>query len=374
VQDFCPAQDGSNAAVTTPAEPTGESTGPEIPDFEKDAASITAYQEARQRFERREMQDAESKIRSQYAKRREAIRAEIAVAGSLLEQRVEKAQKALAAYARRYPKRMDRNKALKPSFMETLLSMGAAGRMYRATQRTAAEASDAHNLRRRKEHDEEELETQLKRALYLQEDSLKKRLTSQDGIDVFHKRPGVEILWKRVEEIRKERVTYLARLERGEVPPAEQRDRDFAERKIHPLEMPFAGVLITQIASYGDLHYVIVRDLEKQLFALPYDPRLEPLLDQVFDVFRLADTYEAKLRRGSDNKPFTALDHFFACFKDEETARHEYRKQRTQLRQPRDLPAMPLDNPADQATVDLLVAFARTIGPPAPASFSPPQA
>lgn len=367
---FCQAKDGPNIAVTPPPDPTG----PRIPDFEKDAAAISTYEEARQRFERRETQEAESEIRSQFAKRREAIRAEIAVAGSLLEQRVEKAQQALGAYAQRYPKRMERNRALKPSFLERLLSLGAASKLYRATVRAAAEASDTQSLRRRKEHDEEELEQQLKRALYLQEDALKKRLTSQDGIETFHRRPGVEILWKRVEEIRAERAAYAARLERGDVPANEQRDRDFAERKIRQLEQPFTGMLITRIASYGKLHYAIARDLDKKLYALPYDPRLEPLLDQVFDVFRLADTFQAKLHRGADNKPFTALDHFFACFKDEEDARREYRKQRTLLRQPRNLPTLPIENPADQALIELLANFARTIGPPAPASFSPPQA
>ena len=360
--------------MTSPNEPTNEPSGPVIPDFEKDAAAVASYQEARQRYERREAQDAESKIRSQFAKRREAIRAEIAVAGSLLDQRLEKAQQALGAYAKRYPKRIDRNKALKPSFWESLFSLGSASRMYRNVQRTQADVADSLTLRRRKEHDEEDLEQQLRRALYLQEDALKKRLGSPEGIDVFHKRPGVEILWQRVQEITAERRAYAGRLERGEVPATEQRDRDFAERKILHLEMPFSGVLIVQVASYGDSNYVIVRDKEKQLFALPYDPRLEPLMDQAFDAYRLADSFEAKLHRGPDGRPFTALDHFFACYKDEETARHEYRKHRTILRQPRDLQALRAEDPSDQTLIELLANFARTVRPPAPISFTPPQA
>jgi hypothetical protein len=365
--------------LTTPNEeshPTGPATDPGwvIPDFEKDAQTLSTYKEAKQRFERREQQDAESKVRSQFAKRREAIRAEIAVAGSLLEQRIEKAHKALTDYARRYPKNVDRTKPLKPSFMENLLSLGAAGRMYRAVNKANADAQEAQSLRRRKEHDEEELEQQLKRALYLQEDALKRRLGSPEMTDQFHRRPGVEELWQRVQEIQKERATYASRMALGEVSPQEQRERDWAERKVRHLEVPFSGMLIVEIKSYGDLHYFILRDKEKGLFSLPYDPRLEPLLDQVFDFYRIAESHEAKLHRAQDNRVFTALDHYFANFKDEEVARHEYRKARTLLRQPRDLPApTSIEEETDRTIVDVLANFVKTIGPPPVANFSPPQ-
>ena len=366
--------------MTTPNEeshPTGPATDPGwvIPDFEKDAQTLTTYKEAKQRFERREQQDAESKVRSQFAKRREAIRAEIAVAGSLLEQRIEKAHKALTDYARRYPKNVDRTKPLKPSFMENLLSLGAAGRMYRAVGKANADAQEAQSLRRRKEHDEEELEQQLKRALFLQEDAIKRRLGSPEMTDQFHRRPGVEELWQRVQEIQKERATYASRVALGEVSPQEQRERDWAERKVRHLEVPFSGMLVVEIKSYGELHYFILRDKEKGLFALPYDPRLEPLLDQVFDFYRIAESYEAKLHRAQDNRVFTALDHYFANFKDEEVARHEYRKARTVLRQPRDLPApASIEEEMERTIVDVLANFVKTIGPPQVANFTPPQA
>ena len=66
---------------------SNESTGPIIPDFEKDAQSIAAYDEARVRFERREAGDAESRTRNSFTKKRDAIRAEIAVAGGRVETR-----------------------------------------------------------------------------------------------------------------------------------------------------------------------------------------------------------------------------------------------------------------------------------------------
>jgi hypothetical protein len=344
-------------------------SGPQIPDFEKDAQSIAAYDEARLRYERREASDAESKTRAAFQKKRDAIRAEIAVAASLLEERRIKAQKAMAIFASRYPHRVDRNKPLKPSFWESLLSFGSAGRLYRRAIQTAADATAAQSLRRRKEHDEEELEQQLKRAIYLQEESIKKRMESAEGTDAFHARPGIAALHKRVEEIKAERAAYRARLEKGEVAPLEQRDREFLERKIGHLEAPFAGATIVRVVRYGELSYYLLRDLERHLLYLPYDPRLEPLIENVFDVYRLADAFEAKLTRGADGRPMPALQHYLTNYKDEEVARSEFRKARTALRTPRtDLPPMTLIDPNEQMLIDLLAGFARTLGPPSAAA------
>jgi hypothetical protein len=348
---------------------SNESTGPIIPDFEKDAQSIAAYDEARVRFERREASDAESRTRNSFNKKRDAIRAEIAVAASLLDERRIKAEKAFKIYAQRYPHRVDRNKPVKPSLWESLLSFGSAGRMYNRAVMTAADAIAAQTLRRRKEHDEEELEQQLKRALYLQEDAIKKKLEGAEGLAAFHARPGVGVLFKRVEEIKVERARYAQRLEKGEVPPAEQRDREFAERKISQLEAPFAGMTIVRVARYGALSYFLLRDLERKVYHLAYDPRLEPLIENVVDVYRIADSFEAKLSRGADGRPLAVADHYAANFKDEEVARSEYRRARTALRATRaDVPPMTFVEPAEQQLVDLLATFARTIGPGAMAA------
>jgi hypothetical protein len=346
-----------------------EGTGPVIPDFEKDAQSIAAYEDARVKYERREAGDAESRTRNSFAKKRDAIRAEIAVAASILDERKLKAEKAFKAYAIRYPHRVDRNKPMKPSIWESLLSFGMAGRMFNRAITCAAEAIAAQSLRRRKEHDEEELEQQLKRALYLQDEAIKKKLEGAEGVAAFHARPGVVVLHKRVEEIKFERARYAQRLEKGEVPPNEQRDREFAERKISQLEAPFAGITVIRVARYGSLSYFILRDLERKLYHLAYDPRLEPLIENVIDVYRLADSYETKLTRGNDGRPMVVADHYATNYKDEEVARSEYRRARTALRTPRtDLPPMTFVEAAEQQLVDLLAQFARTIGPGAMAA------
>jgi hypothetical protein len=348
---------------------SNESSGPVIPDFEKDAQSIAAYNDARIRYERHEAGDAESRTRNSFNKKREAIRAEIAVAASLLDERKLKAEKAFKTYAIRYPHRVDRNKPMKPSVWESMLSFGTAGRMFNRAVVTAADAIAAQTLRRRKEHDEEELEQQLKRALYLQEDAIKKKLEGPEGIAAFHARPGVAVLHKRVEEIKLERARYAQRLEKGEVPPQEQRDREFAERKIRQLEVPFTGLTIVRVARYGSLSYFLLRDLERKIYHLAYDPRLEPLIENVIDVYRLADSYEAKLCRGADGRPMAVADHYAANFKDEEVARSEHRRARTVLRTTRtDVPPMTFVEPPEQQLIELLATFARTIGPGAMAA------
>jgi hypothetical protein len=350
-----------------------DETGPHIPDFDKDAQALAAYDDARVRYERREATDAEARTRATFEKKREVIRAEIAVAASLLEERKIKAEREFKAYVSRYPKRIERNKPVKPSFWEQLFSFGAAGRMFNRAVQSAADALAAQSMRRRKEHDEEELEQQLKRALYLQEDAIKKKIESPDGIEAFHARPGVAVLWKRYQEIKAERARYAQRLERGEVPPDEQRDREFAERKVVQLEVPFAGVTIIRIVHYGQMMYFLLRDLERKLYHLAYDPRLEPLIDNVLDVYRLADAYEARLSRGADGRPMAVADHYATVFKDEEIAKLEHRKARTALRALRtELPPIMAIDAAESQLIELLANFARTLGPGAMSNLQTP--
>jgi hypothetical protein len=352
---------------------THDGTGPIIPDFEKDARSLAAYDEARVRYERREASDAAARTRNSFTKKRDAIRAEIAAAASILGERRITAEKALKTYANRYPQRVERNKPMKPSIWESLLSLGSAGRMFNLAVTTAADAVAAQTLRRRKEHDEEELEQQLKRALYLQEDAIKKKFEGPEGLQAFHARPGVGDLFTRVEEIKTERARYAQRLEKGEVPATERRDREFAERKISQLEVPFAALTIVGVARYGDLSYYLLRDLERKVYHLTYDPRLEPLIENVVDVYRLADSFETKLSRGVDGRPLAVADHYAANFEDAEVARSEYRRSRTALRAPRtDIPPMTSLEPDEARLVELLATFARTVGPSAMAHVLTP--
>src|ERR1700735_3764685 len=98
------------------------SLDPIIPDFEKDAAAVAAYNDARVLYERGIASDHEERARATFEKKRAFIRAEIAAAASFVDDRKENAERALRMYVTRYPRRKDRNKPLKPSFWEMVVS------------------------------------------------------------------------------------------------------------------------------------------------------------------------------------------------------------------------------------------------------------
>jgi len=342
------------------------SLDPIIPDFEKDAAVVAAYNDARVLYERGIASDDEKRARAAYEKKRAFIRAEIAAAASFVDERKEKAERALRTYVTRYPWRSYGNKPLKPSFWEMLVSFGWAGRLFERAVVTAEQAVKAQSRRKRWQRDEDELEAHFYRTLYLEEDARKKFFQGPEASAAFHARPGVSTLRKRVAEIKKERTEYASRLENGEVSATEQRERGFAEEQISRLNLPFARMTIVRIARYGDLTYFILRDFEGKLYALGYDPRLEPLIDNVLDAYRVADCYEMRLSPGSFGRPMTVADHYAAYFKDEELGRSEYRQAREALSRRRtDVPPMTFHKSLqvesnEHDIVELLASFAQT--------------
>jgi hypothetical protein len=346
------------AHATAPAAPPPPRTdGVVIPDFADDARAVASFESARERFERAESQSAEDEIRMGFKKRRDALQIEVATAESLIAGRQAKWEKALETYGKRYPKSIEKGKARKPGFMQNLMSFGNAGRMYQATLDASADLNEARSLRRRKEHEDEEIETQQRRALAKLEETLKGHANSKETQDKFLSRPGNAALAKRVQEIRAERTAYAARLEAGKVPPLEHRDRHFTQLDAAPLEAPFAGVAIVGVEAYGELCYLIFRDREKKHFHRPYDSRLEGLSDSVFDVYRIADRFEAKFHK-REGKPMNLSDHLTEYLRDDERAKSDARRIRAQLREPR----TPKAQETDKSLMDLLAELAKTAG------------
>jgi hypothetical protein len=343
------------------------SLDPIIPDFEKDAAAVAAYNDARVLYERGIASDAEERARTTYEKKRAFIRAEIAAAASFVDERKENAERALRTYVTRYPRRRDGNKPVKPSFWEMLVSLGWAGWLFERAVVTADEAVKAQSRRQRWQRDEDELEAHFCRTLYLEEDARKKFFQGPEASAAFHARPGVANLRKRVAEIKQERTQYASRLENGEVSATEQRERGFAEEQISPLTLPFVRMTIVRIARYGDLTHFILRDFEGKLYDVGYDPRLEPLIDNVLDAYRVADCYEMRLSPGRSGRPMPVADHYAACFKDEELGRSEYRQAREALSRRRtDVPPMTFHmslqvESNEHDIVELLASFAQTL-------------
>jgi hypothetical protein len=340
--------------ATAPAAPPHPG-GAVIPDFAEDARTIAAFETARERFERAESQSAEDVIRLDFKRRREALQVEVATSEALIVERETKWQTALQTYGKRYPKSFEKGKARKPGFLANLFSFGGANKMYQATLDASADLNEARSLRRRKEHEDEELDNLQRRALSKLEETLKDHAKKNEHQEKFLSRPGNAALAKKVQEIRAERAAYAARLEAGKVPALEHRDRQFAQLNAVPLEAPCAGIAIVGVETYGDLCYLIFRDRERNHFYRPFDPRLEGLSDSVFDVYRIADRFEAKLHR-REGKPMNLADHLTEYLRDDERAKSDARRIRAQLREPRN--AKPAEG--DKTLMDLLAELAKT--------------
>ena len=97
------------------------------------------------------------------------------------------------------------------------------------------------------------LDDQMKRAIYLKEEAIKKAMETEAGINEFHERPEIKPLYNRIENMRKERADYAKRLERGDVSDEEQRDRAMAEFKLTFTELPIMGAIIARVARFGSL-------------------------------------------------------------------------------------------------------------------------
>jgi hypothetical protein len=326
-----------------------------IPDFVEDARTVASFSSARERFDNAETQAAEDEIRIDFKKRRDIIQAEVASADLLLAERQSKFDKALEAYKKKYPKQIERNRPRKPSFMQNLTSFGAAGRLFNSTMSASGDLNDAKSLRRRKENEDEELEGQQRRAILKAGEAMREKSQTKEHYEKFLSRPGNKELAKKVDAIKNERTSYAERLEADKVPPVEQRDRQFAEWQATKLEAPCTGVAIVGVEAYGNMCYLIFRDREKKHFFHPYDARLEGLSDTVFDVYRIADRFEAKVHR-REGKPMNLSDHLTEYLRDEEAARSAARRIRALLRETR--PAQ--TEPGDPALMELLAELAKT--------------
>jgi hypothetical protein len=326
----------------------------DIPDFEKDAKDLDAYEDSKRRYQRQQLASAETAIQTSFAQKRDTLQREIKNGKSFEDERRTAAQYTTRAYANAYPIHVDKKGVNPPSFFENLFSFGRAGRLYRAAF-VAAEALDQlRQAMRKREEQLGALDEQLKRAVYLKEEAIKKSLESDSGLSEFHERPEIKPVHKRIEKVKKERADYAKRVERGVVSDEEQRDRAMAEQKLIPTELPIMGAIIGKVARFGNLAYFQLRDLEKKESLLSYDPRLDPLRNCVFDVYSVAGTVAAKLKRNDNGTAFRVADHFKACWRNQDKAEELYSQHRAALREDRGLEPMEPRNANEAEIIERL--------------------
>jgi hypothetical protein len=361
------ALDAAETAVAAVSEePAGEPVridplDYEIPDFEKDAREVTAYDEAKKRHLRQAIASAETTIQASFKAKRTQLTAEIRAARSFEEERRASAMHTTRVYANAYPRRVDKRGVNPPSFWENVLSLGRAGRLYREASLATEALEQLRATMRKREEQLSQLEGQMERAIVLKEEALKKAAETEAGIAEFHARPEVEALYRRVQRIHKERETYAKRLERGEVGQEEQRDRAMSEFNLSYAELPLMGVIIAKVARFGSLSYFQLRDLTKKETLLSYDPRLDPLRNSVFDVYSVANAVAAKLKRNDNGTAYRVADHFKACWRNQEQAEELYGQHRAALREERGLPTMPPRDENEAEIIERLATLAMAV-------------
>ena len=356
-----PALSLHDAAAESVARGLDASMPYDIPDFEQDAKDLDAYEDAKRRYQRQQISSAETAIHLSFAQKREQLQREVKNGRTFEDERRATAMVTTRAYANAYPIHVDKRGVNPPTFFENLFSFGRAGRLYRAAFVAAEGLTELRAAMRKREEQLAALDDQMKRAIYLKEEAIKKSLESEAGLNEFHERPEIKPLFKRTEKIRRERAEFAKRLERGSVSDEEQRDRAMADQKLLPTELPIMGAIIGKVARFGNLSYFQLRDLERKESLLSYDPRLDALRNCVFDVYSVAGTVTAKLRRNDNGTAFRVADHFKACWRNQDKAEELYGQHRSALREDRGLAPMEPRNPSEAEIVERLAGLAELV-------------
>jgi hypothetical protein len=333
----------------------------DIPDFERDAKDLEAYEDAQRRYMRQQIASAETAIQTSFAQKRDQLQREIKNGRSFDEERRTTAVYTTRQYANAYPRHVDKKGVNPPGFWENIFSFGRAGRLYRAAVLATEALEQLRTAMRKREEQLAALDEQMKRAMYLKEESIKKSLETEAGLSEFHERPEIKPLFKRTEKIKREREEYAKRLERGHVNDDEQRDRTMSEQKLSFTELPVMGAIIGKVARFGQLSYFQLRDLERKESLLSYDPRLDPLRNCVFDIYSVAGAVAAKLKRNDNGTAFRVADHFKACWRNQDKAEELYGQHRAALREDRGLAPMEPRNETEAEVIERLANLATIV-------------
>jgi hypothetical protein len=332
-----------------------------IPDFAQDAKDIDTYDDAKRRYQRQQLASAETAIQTSFAQKRDGLQREVKNGRTFEDERRATAMVTTRQYAAAYPMHVDKKGVNPPTFWENLFSFGRAGKLYRAAFVAAESLTELRAAMRKREEQLGALDEQLKRAIYLKEEAIKKALESEAGLNEFHERPEIKPVHKRIEKLKKERADYAKRLERGVVSDEEQRDRAMGEQKLTPTELPIMGAIIGKVARFGKLSYFQLRDLEKKESLLSYDPRLDPLRNCVFDVYSVAGSVAAKLKRNDNGTAFRVADHFKACWRNQDKAEELYGQHRSALREDRGLQPMEPRNENEAEIIERLANLSQLV-------------
>jgi hypothetical protein len=184
---------------------------------------------------------------------------------------------------------------------------------------------------------------------------------SEKWIAEIHADEELASVRTKVDEITAERDSYAARLTSGKVSNEELRLRAFGEQDIKKFPLPISGVIFVRVDQFGPDAYFILRDTRKQLYALPYDRRLENILDGVFDFTRTGKEFDIRKALQANNPlPLSMLEHFKKTTDNEEAAQEAYRQHQDFVREKRMLATVPVNefDEIETTAMDLFAKFA----------------
>ncbi len=337
---------------------------PTVPNFREDERIQARYKSMLERRIKTFGVEHESSVRRNASAKRDELREELEEANAEWNRRSEVAEATREAYRKAYPDHVKKTRLVEPTALENVKSLGAAKKLYRAAEEAwRAEISATSNIRRI-EHNENQVDVELQKALERAPQVVKEVTESAKWLAEIHAEEELGSVKAKVEEIIAERDNYALRLAAGKVSDEEQRLRAFGEADIKPLPMPVNQVMFLRIDEYGPDAYFILRDTRKQLYALPYDRRLETILDSAYDITRTGKEFELRQSLQA-NSPLrlSLLEHFKKCSDNDEAAQEAYRAHQEFAREKRSLNSVEVFDETVIAVLDLFAKFAAEKSP-----------
>lgn len=347
--------------MTTPDTKPEGPPPPTVPNFREDERVLARYKSMIERRVKDFASEHENSVRRNASSKRDELRDELDEANSEWTRLTEAAETAREAYRKAYPDHVKKTRLVEPSTFENMKSLGAANKLYHAAHDAWKAAENAASNIRRIEHNENQVDVELQKAVERAPQVVKEVTESEKWIAEIHADEELANTRTKVEETHAERDAYAARLAAGKVSNEELRLRAFGEQDIKKFPLPVSGVIFVRVDQFGPDAYFILRDTRKQLYALPYDRRLENILDGIFDFTRTGKEFDIRKALQPNNPlPMTMLEHFKKTSDNEEAAQEAYRQHQEFVREKRMFATVPVNEFDDTETtaMDLFNKFA----------------
>jgi hypothetical protein len=336
-----------------------EPTAIAVPNFREDERVLARYDAMIERRKKTFATEHVASIRRNASTKRDDLRAELDAAQAELERAQALADAAREAYRAAFPHHVKRTRLVEPTGMENLKSLGTASKLYHAAHQSWLAAEHAASTIRRIEHNETQLDVELEKALANAPQIIADVIASEKWLAEIHHEEELAAVRIKVDLIESERESYAKRLEAGIVPADELRLRAFARDDVKHAERTMTSVVFLRVERFAPAAYFIVRDARKTLFALPYDRRLETILDGVYDVVQNGDELVVRPSvRESSRMPFTLAEHFAACTPDADAAAAEQLAHRRFVSENRLLATMAERDDIEAAVLEAFAVYA----------------